>query len=77
MTLCCLQRVKGTIENSGLFYSACLRRKLGVNVKSKVIMVLEKQLDVCDFRIPYWITMPIEERCEVVLGGERLEKIRI
>ena len=41
------------------------------------MMVFErKEVEVVDFSTPYKVNMPIVGRCEVVLGGEKMEEVK-
>ena len=58
------------------FYNVCRRRKLKVNVgKSKVMVFERKEVEVCKFRTPYRVSVPVERRCGLVSGGERMEEV--
>lgn len=35
-----------------------------------------KEVEVCDLSMPYMVSVPLPERCEVVLGGERMEEVK-
>lgn len=53
------------------FYSVCLRRRLNASVgKSKVIVCKRKQ-KVCEFCMPYRMSVPVAGSYKVVLGEER------
>ena len=55
------------------FYSVCTRRKLQVNAeKSKE----RREAKVFDFNTPYRVSVSVVGRCEVVLGGEKMEKVK-
>ncbi len=34
-----------------------------------------KEVDVVNFRNPYRLSVPLDERCEIVMGGERMEAV--
>ncbi len=56
------------------FYCVCMRKKLRVNVgKSKVMAFERKEVHVVGFSNPYRVSVPVVGRCEVDLGGERIE----
>ncbi len=60
------------------FHNGCIRRKLRVNArKSKVMMFERREVEVLDFGNPYRVSVPVDERCEIVLGEERMEKVRV
>ncbi len=59
------------------FHSVCSRRKLRVNAgKSKVIVFERKEVEVVNFGILYRVSVPVDERCEIVMGGERMEVVK-
>ncbi len=59
------------------FHSVCSRRKLCVNVgKSKVMVLERREVVVVDFGSPYRMSVPVDERCEIVMGGERMEVVK-
>ncbi len=59
------------------FHSVCNRRKLRVNAgKSKVMMFERREVEVVDFGNPYRVSVPLDERCEIVMGGERMEVVK-
>ena len=54
----------------------CLRRKLKVNAgKSKVMVFERKEIEVCDFSMPYRVEVPAVRRCDIALGGEKMEEV--
>ncbi len=51
------------------FHSVCSGKKLRVNAgKSKVMMV--------NLGNPYRVSVQVNERCEIVMGGERMEVVK-
>ena len=55
----------------------CVRRKERGNAgESKVTVFERKEVEVVDFRNPYRVSVPGAERCEVVLGGERMDELK-
>ncbi len=59
------------------FHSLCRRRKLRVNAgKSKVIVFERKEVEMINFGNPYRVSVPVEERRDMMLGGERMEVIK-
>ena len=59
------------------FHSMCSRRKLKVNTgKSKVMAFERKEVEMVDFGNPYRVSVPVDERCELVIGGERMEVVK-
>ncbi len=59
------------------FHSVCSRRKLRVNTgKSKVMVFDRKEVGVVNFRNPYRVSVPVNERCEIVMGSERIEVVK-
>lgn len=47
-----------------------------MNVGKSNVMVLErKEEEVCNFRTPYRVNVPLGGRCAMVLGGETMEKV--
>ncbi len=60
------------------FHSVCSRRKLRVNAGNSKVMVSDrKEVKVVNSGNPNWVNVPADERCEIVLGGERMEVIRV
>ncbi len=58
-------------------HSVCSRRKLRVNAgKSKVMVFERKEVEVVNFGNPYRVSVPVDERCEVVMGGERMKVVK-
>ncbi len=58
------------------FNNVCKRRKLKVNAgKSKVMVFERREVEVIDFRNPYRVSVPVDERCEIVMGGGRMEVV--
>ncbi len=51
------------------FHNVCSRRKKRVNAGKSKVIVFERK-DVVNFRNPYRTSVPIDERCEIVMGGE-------
>ncbi len=53
------------------FYNVCSRRKLRVNAgKSKMMVFERREVEVVDFGNLYRVSVPVDERCEIVMGGE-------
>ncbi len=51
------------------FHNVCKRRKLRANAgKSKVMVFESREVEVVDFRNPYRVSVPVDERCEIVMG---------
>ena len=46
-----------------------------MNGKSKVMIFKRKEVVVVDMRTPHTVSVPVQERCEVVLGGEIMEEL--
>ncbi len=44
--------------------------------KSKVMMLERRDIEVVDFGNLYRVSVPMEERCEIVMGGERMEVVK-
>ncbi len=41
------------------------------------MMVFERRkVEVVDFRNPYRVSVPVDERCEIMMGGERMEVVK-
>ncbi len=57
------------------FYKVCLRRKLRLNVGKSKVIVLERKVEVCDFIMPYRVSVPAVVGCEMPLGGERMKEV--
>ncbi len=52
------------------FYSVCSSRKLRVNAgKSKAMLLERKEVEVVNFGNPYRVSVPEDERCEIMMGG--------
>ncbi len=52
------------------FHNVCSRRKLRVNAgKSKVMVFERREVELVDFGNPYKVSVPVDEWCEVVIGG--------
>ncbi len=59
------------------FHSVCSRRKLRVNAgKSKVMVFERREVEVVDFGNPYRVSVPVDEKCEIAMGGERMEVVK-
>ncbi len=59
------------------FHSVCSRKKLRVNAgKSKVMVFGRKEVEIVNFGNPYRVSVPVDERCELVMGGERMEVVK-
>ncbi len=59
------------------FHNVCKRRKLRGNAEKSKVMVFERrEVEVVDFRNPYRVSVPVDERCEIVIGGERMEVVK-
>ncbi len=58
------------------FHTVC-SRKLRVNTgKSKVMVFERREIEVVDFEIPYRVSVPVDEMCEIVMGGERMGVVK-
>ena len=59
------------------FHSVCSGRKLIVNAgKNKVIVFERNEVELVSFGNPYRVSVPIDERYEIVMGGERMEVVK-
>ncbi len=59
------------------FHSVCSRRKLRVNAgKSKVMVFERKEVEVVNFGNLYRVSAPVDERCDIVIGGKRIETVK-
>ncbi len=59
------------------FHNVCNRRKLSVNAGKSNVMVFERrEVVVLDFRNLYRVSVPVDERCEIVMGRERMEVVK-
>ncbi len=59
------------------FHNTCSSRKLRVNAGKSKVMVSERMVvEVVDFGNPYRVSVPVDERCEIVLGGGRMEVMK-
>ncbi len=59
------------------FHNVCSRRKLRVNAEESKVMVFEsREVEMVDFGNPYRVSVPEDERCETVMGGERMEVVK-
>ncbi len=60
------------------FHDVCSRRKLKVNAgKSKVMVFERREAEVVDFGNPYKVSVPVDERWEIVLGGRKDEGSKV
>ncbi len=51
------------------FHNLCSRKKLRVNTgKSKVVVFERREVEVVDFGKSYRVSVPVDERCEIVMG---------
>lgn len=41
------------------------------------VVLKRKKVEVCDFSTPYRKCAPVARRCEVVLGGETMEEVKV
>ncbi len=49
------------------FHIVCSRRKLRVNAEKSKVMVFErKDVEMVDFRNPYWVSILVDEWCKIV-----------
>ncbi len=77
MTLCYWQSERRLQREVDQFHSVCSRRKPRVNAGKNKVMVFErKEVQVINFGNPYKVSVPVDERCEIVIGGERIEVVR-
>ncbi len=44
--------------------------------KSKVMAFERREVEVVDFRNPYRVSVLADERCEIVMGGERMKVLK-
>ena len=44
--------------------------------KSKVMVFERKEVEVANFGSQYRVSVPVNERCEIVMGGERMEVVQ-
>ncbi len=44
--------------------------------KSKVIVFERRKEKVVDFGNPYRVSVPVDKRCKIVFGGERMEVVK-
>ena len=44
--------------------------------KSKVMVIERRIIEVINFNTPYRVSVPTVGRCEVVLGGEKMEEVQ-
>ena len=71
MTLCCLQRL---VDES---YGVYTRRQLKVNARKSKVMVFERrEVEMVYFNTPNRVSVPATGRCEMVVGGEKMEEIK-
>ncbi len=56
------------------FHSVCSRRNLRLNAGKSKVMVFERR--EVDFGNPYRMSVPMDERFEIVMGGERMEVVK-
>ena len=54
-----------------------MRKKLNVNAgKSKVMVFERREVEVVAFGTPYRVNVVAVRRCQVVLGGEKMEEVK-
>ncbi len=59
------------------FHNVCSRKKLRVNAgKSKVMVFGRRDVEVVDFGNTYMVSVPVDERCEIVMEGVRMEVVK-
>ncbi len=59
------------------FHSVCSRRKPKVNAgKSKVILFERKEVEMVNFGSSFRVSVPVDERCEIMSRGERMEVVK-
>ncbi len=59
------------------FHSVCSRRKLRVNAgKTKVMVFERKDIELVNFGYSYRVSVLVDERCEIVMTGERMEVVK-
>ncbi len=59
------------------FHSVCSRRKLRVDEgKTKVMVFEKKEVEMVNFGNLYRVSVPVDGRCETVLGGERMMVVK-
>ncbi len=44
--------------------------------KSKVMVFERREVEVVNFGNPYRVSVPVDERSEIVMGGERMEVVK-
>ena len=60
--------MKGNFRVVDQYHSVCSRRKLKVNAGKSTVKVFErKDIDMVDFRNQYRVSVPVDERCKIVL----------
>ncbi len=59
------------------FHSVCSRRKLRVNARKSKMMVFErKEVEMVNFGNSYRVNVLVDEMCEIVMGGARMEVVK-
>ncbi len=77
MTLLLVESEKELQRVIDQFHNVCNRRKLRVNVgKSKVMVFERREIEVVDFRNPYRVSVPVDERCEIVMNCGVVEWVK-
>ncbi len=76
MTLCCRLSERELQRVVDQFHNVYKRRKLTVNAgRSKVRVFERREVEGVDFGNPYRVSVPVDERCEIVMG-ERMEVVK-
>ncbi len=44
--------------------------------KSKVMVFERKEVEVVNFGNPYRVNVPVDDRCEIVMGGDRMKVVK-
>ena len=44
--------------------------------KSNVMVFERREVEVVDFDTPYRVNVPVDESCEIVMGGEKMEVVK-
>ncbi len=59
------------------FHSVCSRRYLRMNTgRSKVMVFERREVEVVNFGNPHRASVPVDERCKIVMRGERMEVVK-
>ncbi len=62
---------------SSFYVIECIGEKPRVNAgKNKVVVFERKEVEVVKIGNPYRVRVPVDKRCEIVIGGEKMEVVK-